>query len=115
MKQPNAAKMMEKMPAEVGMGSSGSVAAMATMRHAETEGAAKAHLSSMRMTQGYAVMNRLKIAGARKIATKVPRPWTSHCWIGGVRSRKPVRKSCVRSVAWLAPMFANAPPSKLSR
>lgn len=90
---------MAKIPAEVGMGSVGSVAAMATMRHAATDGAEKAHLSSMRMTQGYAVMKRLKIAGARKMATKVPRPWTSHCWIGGVRSKKPVRKSCVKSVA----------------
>lgn len=57
-------------------------------------------------------MNR---AGARKQATIVPRPWASHCWFGGVRRRKPTRKSPTKSDAWLAPMLAIAPPSKLRR
>jgi len=59
-KHPKIEKMIAKMPDDVGMGRVGSVTAMATARHAATDGALKAHLSSIRITHGYAVM-KLKL------------------------------------------------------
>jgi hypothetical protein len=59
-------------------------------------------------------MKSLNIRGAIKTATSVPTPCAIHCWIGGVRRRKPVLKSWVKSVDWLAPMLAKAPPRRFS-
>jgi hypothetical protein len=64
---------------------------------------------------GYAVAKSTNMTGARKIATKVPIPCASHCNFGDVRSKKPTRKSPVKSAAWLAQMLARAPPKRLSR
>lgn len=46
----------------------------------------------------YAVEKSTNMAGARKTATSVLMPWTIHCWIGGVRNRKPTRKSLTREL-----------------
>lgn len=90
--------------------------AWATAAQAETEGAAKAHLSylSVSRMQGYADVKSTNRPGASHTATNVPIAWAYHCLIGGVRSRKPVRKSPVRLVATSAAPDAMPPAIKLS-
>lgn len=79
---------MAKMPDDLGMGRVGLVAAMVAALHADTDGAEKAHVSAVisRM-QGYADAKTRKMAGARKIATPLPRSWAIHCARGGVLRR----------------------------
>ncbi|KAI7223938.1 hypothetical protein KC333_g175 [Hortaea werneckii] len=82
-------KIIEKIPELVGTGNSGSVMATVTALQADTEGAEKGQL-------------------ACRVSSR------NCCW-GDVRKRKPTRKSPTRSEAWLAPMEAKEPPSRLSR
>lgn len=100
---------------EMGMLNDGAVTATATALHADTDGAEKAQVSysSGRMTQGYALMKRTKMPGASHTAMKVPMAWAYHWERGGVRRRKPVRKSEVRVVAMSAAPDAIPPATRL--
>lgn len=64
---------------EEGMTKSELVTAIATALHADTDGAAKGHVSGDASNiHGYAVANKTKIDGARKTATNVPMLWANH-------------------------------------
>lgn len=107
---------IENIPDVKGMLTAGSVTACATAAQAATDGTAKAQcLAFASRMHGYADVNKTNIPGARNIEIIVPRPCAYHCLIGGVPSKKPVRKSAVSDVATSAPPEARPPATKLTR